>query len=554
MKPTEATLWLFLRKMRAPLIVLNLAHALPVVLLTLVPGVDGEGKPIYLSFFDAMYIVAYTATTIGFGEIPYAFTYEQRAVVLMTIYLTVPAWVYAIGSIIALLQEKTFVNAVRMNAFRRKVRNLQEEFVVICGYTDASRLLINRLNRDNRYRIVVIDKNPDKIEEVESELYLPSIPAIAADASATEVLKAAGIQSEKCRYIVTLFEESQLNLKISVRARVLNKNLRIIARSGIKQSGENLSTIGVDHVIDVFSIMAKRIDFALRSPYLFNLLSWVQGGNLHVSRTDNLPRGNYIVCGRGRIAHAVTGMLEKHAIAYTHIDIMERIQEFSVSEYDFFLEAGVTEAACVIAATNDDAINLSIIAAARAINPSIFTIVRENELNERSLFSNLRADKIFALDQIAALDGYNYIQRPMTFRFIDEVEKLGEEGFARILTTITETLNKRPPLIESVIDEERMYALFRYLQEGTVTLGQILNDPYRNGEDLELTVLGIAQEGGDFILMPPDDVALNPGDRLLFAATNEGLKRFDVIVNHYYELYFVLHGQEASRIYLPWRR
>jgi len=549
MKNTEATFWLFLRKMRAPLIVLNLAHAIPVILLTLVPGVDAQGNPAHLSFFDAMYIVAYTATTIGFGEIPYAFTYVQRAVVLLTIYVTVPAWIYALGSIIALLQDKSFVNTFKMNAFRRKVNNLGEEFIVICGYTDASKLLIERLNRDNHYRIVIIDKNAEKIEEVESELYMPSIPAIAAaDASMTEVLKASGVQSVNCKFIVTLFEESQLNLKIAVRSRILNKELKIIARSGIKQSGDNLSTIGVDHVIDVFSIIAERIDFALRSPYLFNLLSWVQGGNLHVSKTDRLPVGKYIVCGRGRIAHAIMGMLEKHGIEYTHIDIIQKIQEFSASEYDFFREAGVPEASCIIAGTNDDAINLSIVAAARAINPAIFTIVRENELEERSLFSNLRVDKIFALDQIAALDGYNFIHRPLTFRFIEEIEKLGRETYAEMLKAITRKLNKRPALIETRIEESRMYALSRYLQEGTVALGQLLNDPYRTGEDVELIVLGIEREGLGFVLFPEEGFTLAVNDRLLFAATRPGLERFNTIVNHYYELYYVIHGREASRL------
>ena len=115
MNKNEATIWLFLRKMRVPLIVLNIFHAIPVVLLTLVPGVDAEGNTVYLRVFDAMYIVAYTITTIGFGEIPYAFTYPQRLVVFLTIYGTVPAWVFSIGYMISLFQDKTFVNAVKMN-------------------------------------------------------------------------------------------------------------------------------------------------------------------------------------------------------------------------------------------------------------------------------------------------------------------------------------------------------------------------------------------------------------------------------------------------------
>lgn len=547
----ESTIWLFLRKMRAPLIILNLAHAIPVILLTAVPGVDGEGKTAYLSFFDAMYIVGYTATTIGFGEIPYAFTYPQRLVVLLTIYSSVPAWIYALGSIIALFQEKTFTNAIKMNTFRRKVRHLGQDFIIVCGYTDAGKLLIDKLNKDNLYRIIVIDKSIEKIEALQSEMYLPSIPAIVADASMTDVLKSSGIESPQCKFLVTLFDDDQLNLKISVRARVLNQGLRIIARSGIKQGGENLSNIGVNHVIDAFSIIAKRVDFALKSPYLFNLLSWVQGGNLHVSKSDILPVGKYIVCAKGRFGKTLQNTLDNNRIEYTYLDINKETHEKVSSDQEFFIQAGIMEAACIIAGTNDDAINLSIIATARSLNPSIFAIVRENELEERSLFSHLRVDKIFILDQIAALDGYNYIDRPMTFKFIDEISTHSKEMFVDTLLLITKKVNKRPALIEMEIDEHHMYALSRYLTEIPISIGQLLRNPYRDGEDLEIVILGLERADGEFILLPEDDTFLQLNDRILFAATRPSLERFQTIVNHYYELYYVVHGVEARRIKLP---
>jgi len=550
----ESSIWLFLRKMRAPLIVLNIAHALPVILLTIVPGIDAQGNPAHLSFFDAMYIVAYTATTIGFGEIPYPFSYPQRIVVFLTIYATVPAWLYALGSIIALLQDKMFIYALKMNAFRRKVRHLSQDFIIICGYTDAGKLLIDRLTSDNLYRIVVIDKNIEKIESLQSELYMPSIPAIVADASMTDVLKSSGVQSPNCKFIVTLFDDDQLNLKISVRARILNENLEIIARSGVKHGGENLTNIGVNHVIDIFSIIAQRIDFALKSPYLFNLLSWVQGGNLHVSKSDVLPTGKYIVCSRGRFGKTIQNTLDKNGIDYTYLDINKEIHEKVSSDQDFFLEAGILGASCIIAGTNDDAINLSIIATARALNPTIFAIVRENELEERSLFSHLRVDKIFVLDQIAALDGYNYIDRPMTFNFIEGIAHFDKEKLVNTLLSITDKVNKRPGLLEMAINKNTMYALSQFLAHTPVTLGQLLNNPYRDGQDLEIVILGLMRNKGEFILLPDDSTALHDGDHLLFATTKPSLAHFKTIVNHYYELYYVIHDKEEKRFNLPWKR
>ena len=551
---SESSIWLFLRKMRTPLIVLNLAHAIPVILLTLVPGIEVDGKIYYMSFFDAMYVVGYTATTIGFGEIPYAFSYPQRIVVLLTIYAAVPSWIYALGSIITLLQEKTFINALKMNTFQRKVSRLGQEFIIICGYNNASKLLIDRLNQDNLYRIIVIDKNPEKIEELDSEVYMPSIPSIAADASMTNVLKSSGILSPNCKFIVTLFDDDQLNLKVAVRARILNENLQIVSHSNVRHGSENLRNIGVNHVTDVFEIIAKRIDFALRSPYLFNILSWVQGGNLHVSKTDVLPTGRYIVCSRGRFGKTIKSTLDKNGIDYTYLDINKEINEKVASDQDFFLEAGIMEASCIIAGTNDDAINLSIIATARRINPAIFAIVRENELEEKSLFSHLRVDKIFILDQIAAIDGYNYIDRPMTLNFIEGISSFDKEKIANTLLNITDKVNKRPGLIEMPIDVHHMYALIQFLHHTPVTLGQLINDPYRNGEDLEIVILGLKRQSGEFILLPDDATQLQEEDRLLFATTKPSLDSLKTIVNHYYELYYVIHGKEEKRLILPWKR
>lgn len=211
-------------------------------------------------------------------------------------------------------------------------------------------------------------------------------------------------------------------------------------------------------------------------------------------------------------------------------------------------------ASCIIAGTNDDAINLSIVATARALKPDIFVIVRENELEERSLFSHLRADKIFMIDQIAALDAYNYIDRPMTYDFIDTISFFEKEKLIDTLQHITNRVNKRPDLLELAVNPNTMYALCDFLTHTPVTLGQIINNPYHNGIDLEIAVLGIKRKDGKFILMPEDKTPLQLNDHLLIATIQPSLKSFMTIVNHHHELYYVLHGVEEKTIYIPFTK
>src|SRR5574343_460625 len=105
----DSVIFLMLRRMRAPLIVLIAIYAISMLGLALIPGVDANGRPTPpMSFFHAFYFVSYTATTIGFGEIPVAFSDAQRLWVMVCIYLTVVGWSYSVVTLIALLQDKGF--------------------------------------------------------------------------------------------------------------------------------------------------------------------------------------------------------------------------------------------------------------------------------------------------------------------------------------------------------------------------------------------------------------------------------------------------------------
>jgi len=69
---------LILRQMRAPLIVIVAVFSIATLGMVLIPGVDDQGQVWRMDFFHALYFVSFTATTIGFGEIPYPLTDEQQ--------------------------------------------------------------------------------------------------------------------------------------------------------------------------------------------------------------------------------------------------------------------------------------------------------------------------------------------------------------------------------------------------------------------------------------------------------------------------------------------
>ena len=178
----NSAFFLVLRRMRAPIIVLIAIYAIAVAGLTLVPGVDAEGKPApAMSFFHAFYFISYTATTIGFGEIPNAFSDAQRLWVTFCIYLTVVGWSYSVVTLIALLQDKGFQNTLTVNRFSRRVRQLKEPFYLIAGSGETGNLICRTFDRTSQ-AFVVIEKNELRVEELDLQDFKTDIPALAADA------------------------------------------------------------------------------------------------------------------------------------------------------------------------------------------------------------------------------------------------------------------------------------------------------------------------------------------------------------------------------------
>jgi len=120
----QNVIYLLLRRMRLPLIVLIAIYAVSVLGLVLIPGMDDQGNPWRMDFFHAIYFVSFLGSTIGFGEIPYPFTDGQRMWTTFIIYAAVISWLYAIGSILTLIQDKAFRRVLAFSAFARKVRRL----------------------------------------------------------------------------------------------------------------------------------------------------------------------------------------------------------------------------------------------------------------------------------------------------------------------------------------------------------------------------------------------------------------------------------------------
>jgi Trk K+ transport system NAD-binding subunit len=553
-------IFIVMRRMRAPLIVLIAIYAISVLGLTLVPGVDAAGRPWRMGFFHAFYFMSYTATTIGFGEIPYAFSDAQRLWVIVSIYLTVIGWAYAIGSLLALIQDRGFQQAIAAQRFGRAVRRLREPFYLICGYGETGQLLARSLDRLG-LRFVVLDKDERRIQALELQDFHADAASMTADAREPKKLLAAGLTHRMCRGVMALTDDEKSNLAVAISARLLKPDLPAICRVHSPEVAANMASFGTQYIIDSFEKFGEYLALAVRSPGSYQLLEWLTGvpGTELVAQREP-PRGRWILCGYGRFGRAVARNIVREGITLTIVDPAVQpdpargILRGTATEAPMLREAGVMDAAGIIAGSDDDVNNLSIVMTARELNPELFVVLRQNLQANRPLFGAFRADFVMVPSEIIAHECLALLTTPLLSRFLAIVKQRDDAWADALVARLQASFGKRVPAIWDVtLDFAGAPALHPLLVGGRApTLAALLRDPSRREDRLPCVVL-MAIRDGEVIELPGDELALQAGDRLLCAGLARARALQQLGLRNAKALDYVLTGRNVPDGWL-WRR
>lgn len=550
----ESTLFLALRRMRAPLITLILIYAVSVVGLTLVPGVDAEGQPTHLSLFHAFYFISYTATTIGFGEIPYAFSDAQRLWVIVCIYLSVIGWAYSIGALLALLQDQNFRDAVRLQRFGQKVRHLREPFYLVCGYGETGQLICRALDRLG-LRAVVVELDQGRVSQLDLHGHSVDMPALAADARQPEVLKLAGLTHRCCRGVIALTNDDNANLAIAIAVRLLAPGLPALCRAETIETANNMASFGTRHIINPFDKFGRYLALALHAPAAYHLLEWLTGvpGTLVVPHRDP-PRGRWVLCGHGRFGKVMVAMLEQEGIPVKIIDHAppvegsERWVRGDGAGAPALLAAGIREAVGVVACTNHDVSNLAIVVTARELNPNLFVVLRQNLQANQALFDAFESDFTVVPSQIVARECLAILTTPLLVPFLSEIKQRGEAWASTLLDQLTERFGWEAPTVWSAcVDSDQAPALVRLLSAPAgppVTLGDVLLDPHDRAQELECRVLYLARADQSTVMLPHRHTPIRAGDRLLLAGRGAARGALELTLHNENTLDYILLGRE----------
>ncbi len=575
---------LFLRRIKAPLILIVVVYSIAILGLVLIPGVDNDGNTWHMSIFHAFYFVSYTATTIGFGEIPYPLTEAQRLWTILIIYMTVISWFYALGTAIALYQDKTFQTERKKLKFKRDVAHMNRPYYVVCGYGETGKAVVDAL-LDEHFGAVVIEQKED-LSERNVHDKLEYVPSLTGDASEPETLEHAGVHQDKCRGVIAVTSSDETNLIIAISSKLLHPDVMVICRSDNKEHEDNMLSFGTDHIINPFESFARIFGMTLQSPSMQLIYDWLTGApNTSLSTPTSLKTGHWILSGYGRFGPQLHKELIKRNIRTVVIDPREETRTiFTTNKLpdDSFIigtgtdaktltSAGIETAAGVIAGTNNDSNNLSIIMTARQINKEVFVVGRENfernkllykKVNEHYQSGTQKIDEELSAVAHLAMQPSEIITRkirciliaPLLIDFMTHALLEDNEWANITISRLSAVIGEHRPYIWSVnITKDDAPAVAHALGFGrSIHLRHIIRDPAVHSRSLECIPL-LLKRGDDLQLLPDEDIEIKAFDQLLFCGLRKVKHTMSPTLSDLNQLNYVMTSINEPQSYV-WKK
>ena len=545
-----------LRYMRRPIFVLILVYGVGITGMALIPGVGADGRPEYMSLFHAFYFFTYTATTTGFGEIPNAFTDEQRLWTILCLYMGVVAWLYAIGSIIRLVQNEHFIQALDEYRFARVVKRISEPFFIICGFGDTGSLLARGLS-DHGFIAVIIDRDPERIKALGLRNYHIKMPGLCGDPSAPRHLVDAGVKHPQCKAVIALTCDEHVNSKIAVVTRFMNPEVHVLCRSTSPKHQEQLAALDKITIINPFEIFAQLLTMAMTAPNLHNLNGWLVGAQgVSLGRPLKVPGDKWIVCGYGRMGkwfhkHMILNGIQP-LIIDPDIDESSGVKQYiqGYADHQTLENAGLAHAAGLVAGTDHDSVNLNIMMSAQVQQPDIFTIVRQNHHANQLAFDAASANLILQPSLTTGRRILKHLISPQIQMLIDYLCQQGEQETIKVCDRLQETIGVGVPhLWCSTIRREEAVAAVEFLEANReLLLGDFIRHPSARGELLACVPLAIHRAAGT-LMLPENKEPIYQDDTVLFCGTKVSQQLLAATLNNTYTLHYLITGEDVPRGY-----
>jgi len=222
------------------------------------------------SLLESFYMVVITLSTVGFGEIR-PLSPEGRLFTSLLILTGVGNFAFLVGSFTQVLVE----GRLQMIWGRRRVQKTIDrlnDHIIVCGYGRIGSIAVREILREG-LPVVAIEKDLLLMEKMETDQVL----YIAGDATDDTILERAGIR--RARSLITALSSEAANVYVTLIARQLRPDLRIVARADAEQHISRLELAGANRVMLPHILGGVRMAQSVVRPAVTSFLELAAAGD-----------------------------------------------------------------------------------------------------------------------------------------------------------------------------------------------------------------------------------------------------------------------------------
>ena len=350
-------------------------------------------------------------------------------------------------------------------------------------------------------------------------------------------------------------QNDNTNLQVALSSKILEPNIKVICRAQTLDAERNMASFGTDLIINPYETFAEDFVLAMEKPSMYLLERWITApANSPLTEPVFPPKGHWVLCGFGRFGKAMHQRLLKLGNPVTVVEAKpnwtnppDNTVVGRGTEADTLLEAKANHAVGLIAGTNNDVNNLSILLTADQLNSKVFTILRQELAINQHVSRAIKPDLLMDHSEIITSRILENLTTPLTGHFLRIARGESEQWASVLISRVVGLLEDEVPNTWVLsVRKDRTPAIWDQLRQNKdVLLGDIMRRTTNHLVNLPCIPL-LLQRKRKLHLLPDEGMPLKFGDRILFCGRERAHNRMRLISSTPEKLYFSQTGEERS--------